>query len=173
MRKEVKIHIQDEERDLLFVIKQMPALQLERFINRAVILLARSYGAKLTNVSANAISNLQSLLKSPQIENLASGSDLHAKIVQLIGQLDYDAVEPIYNELLSCCKLIPDQSNQLMTMELTPTVIDANIENPMTLYRLRIEAAKVNFGFFQNVMNSREPAAKAVTFKKVTKTSQR
>lgn len=174
MRKEIKIHLIDEGRDLLFSIKQMPALQLERFINRAVILLARSAGKNVDGVSANAITNLQAFLKLSQIENNGEESDFSAKLIQLIGQLDYDAVEPLYNELLSCCRLIPDESNQLMTLELTPTIIEANIENPITLYKLRIEAVKVNFSFFQSVENSPAPEAKvAATFKKRTRTSQR
>lgn len=175
MRKEIKITIKDGDRDLTFSIKQMSALKLERFTNRTVIIIARSIGGEISkmNFSSEALSNLQNLLNSSQSGLNSSQRGFADKLVQFIGKLDYDAVEPLYNELLSCCKLIPEPSNSLMTMDLTPTTIDANIENPMTLYRLRVEAVKLNFSFFQSVMNSPEEEVKPqITFPKRTKTSR-
>lgn len=175
MRKEIKINIKDGERELTFSIKQMSALKLERFINRAVIIIARSIGGEIGKMdfSSEALSNLQNVLNSSESGLISSKSDFADKLVQFIGRLDYDAVEPLYNELLGCCKLIPEPNNPLMTMDLTPTTIEANIESPMTLYRLRVEAVKLNFSFFHNAVNSQQEEVKqAVTFPKRTKTSR-
>ena len=47
MRKEIKINLRDGDKELTFSIKQMSALKLERFINRAVIIIAKSIGGEI------------------------------------------------------------------------------------------------------------------------------
>mgnify|MGYP006956375574 CR=1 FL=1 len=175
MRKEIKINLRDGDKELTFSIKQMSALKLERFINRAVIIIAKSIGGEIGKMdfSSESLSNLQKLLNSSQSGLNSPQSGFADKLVQFIGKLDYDAVEPLYNELLDCCKLVPEPNNPLMTMDLTPTTVDSHIENPMTLYRLRVEAVKLNFSFFRGVMSSPEEEIKPqVTFPKRTKTSR-
>ena len=167
MRKEIKINLRDGDKELTFSIKQMSALKLERFINRAVIIIGKM------DFSSESLSNLQKLLNSSQSGLNSPQSGFADKLVQFIGKLDYDAVEPLYNELLDCCKLVPEPNNPLMTMDLTPTTVDSHIENPMTLYQLRVEAVKLNFSFFRGVMSSPEEEIKPqVTFPKRTKTSR-
>ena len=170
MRKKITVNIEDGERQLTFSITQMPALKLERFINKAAILLARAAGKNFGETKFPPLNALADVFKKKEEEE---GTGVE-KLVTLLGGLDYDEVEPLYNELLSCCKLIPDTSTPGVTLDLNDSVIEGNIESPLTLYKLRIEAAKLNFSFFKTALSSHEKGAKAqITFPKRTKTSQK
>ena len=146
MRKETVIQLEDGDRQLTFAVRQMPALKLERWINRAVILLARAGGAEIKDIdiSTDGIRNVWRLIQSDQ-----GGDGLVDKLIRTIGGIDYEQAEPLYNELLECCAFIPEPDKPARRMPLTPQTIEGNIESPLTLYRLRLESARVNFDFFQ------------------------
>lgn len=151
MRKEVTIQIEDGERELTFAVRQMPALKLERWINRAVILLARAGGAEIKDMDLTT-DGLRNVWRMVGKDDDAGG--IAEKVIRTIGGLDYEAAEPLYNELLECCALIPDPAKPGRRMPMTAATIEGNIENPITLYRLRLEAVKVNFSFFQKSESS-------------------
>lgn len=168
MRKEEIIELQDGDRTITFSVKQMSALKLERWMNRALILLAKASGqGKGKLFTMNQLKSFMGESKSK------SKDDAAQKIISLIGGLNYEEVEPLWNELLECCQIITDPTKPSMRMALTPSTIEGNIESPITLYKLRIEAAKVNFSFFQGMNSPTTTSPDAITFPKATKTLRR
>lgn len=134
MRKNTTVILQDDGRELHFKITQMTARQQERWINRVIMLLAGSNGLE------SALDSLQSKLKKGKYEEL----------LRVVGALKYEDVEPLYDELLECCAHIPDPGNQNFAVQLNASNVDSVVGEVKTLYRLRMEALKLNFSFFNN-----------------------
>lgn len=132
MRKEQTVLLEDDGRELMFKITQMSAVQQERWINRLLLMLAGSGNLD------NALDALQSNVKAGEYGN----------IIRLLGALKYEDAEPLYDELLECCAHIPDRNNTRYATKLTRGNADSIIGDFKTLYKLRIEALKLNFGFF-------------------------
>lgn len=137
MRKEKIITITDDEKELTFKIKQMSAIKQERWINRALILLT---GTKVLNgiISDLKLKNIKQKIKNFNIESLLG----------VFNNIDYEKVEPLYNELLECCSHVPNPNNTNFCTQLTTENIDSIVGEVSTLYLLRLEALKINFSFF-------------------------
>lgn len=133
MRKEVFVTLVDDGAERLFKIKQMPAVKQERIINRTISLLLGGGAVNKTNLS-----KLQNNIKK---ENWSD-------IMAILGSIDYEKIEPLYNELLECCEHIPEKNNRNFGIKMNADNIDTVISEVKNLYRLRIEAFKVNFAFF-------------------------
>lgn len=143
MRKEKIIYIVDDGNELVFKVKQMSAIKQERWINRVLILAA----------GANVLSGVLSGLKLNKLQNGLKNLTID-KMVSILGGIDYDKVEPLYNELLECCYHVPDKGNLNFTTQLNADNADSIIGDVKTLYKLRMEALKINFGFFSNGVQS-------------------
>lgn len=143
MRKEKIVYIVDDGNELVFKIKQMSAIKQERWINRVLILAA----------GANVLSGVLSGLKLNKLQNGLKNLTID-KMVSILGGIDYDKVEPLYNELLECCYHVPDKGNLNFTTQLNADNADSIIGDVKTLYKLRMEALKINFGFFSNGVQS-------------------
>ena len=113
MRKETTVTIEDRGRPLTFVIREMPATRLERWIIRAMLLLSGSEG----------------------LEGLGGSVEGAGKFLSEHGILD---------ELLACCA----RTDAGVEQRCTPDTVDGYIDDVRTLFKLRVEAAKLNFGFF-------------------------
>lgn len=164
MLKEKTVILRDGDKDLTVVVKQMSALKLERFINRAAILIARATGKAYGRDGINTIITA------------LSGSDENSifdRLVEILGGLDYEQVEPLYNELMECCYIIPDPANPSFRNACTPQLLEAQVESPMTLYKMRAEAVKVNFSFFTKGKDFPDIHKTSISFPKLTKTSRR
>lgn len=137
MRKENIITIIDDEKELTFKVKQMSALKQERWINRALILLTgtKSLGSILTGLS---LDNVQHKIKNFNFDSL----------LDVLGKLEYEKIEPLYNELLECCSYVPNSNNLNFATQLNTSNVDSIIADVKTLYKLRMEALKINFAFF-------------------------
>lgn len=124
MREPKKITFKDGEggRELTVVITPMNAVAAERWMLKAGIALGRT----LTSISND----------SP-VERLA----------EALGSLDYDKVAPLWDELLTCCE---EETADGTRVAFTPGTVAGKIESPLTLIRMKVEALKVNFGFFTN-----------------------
>lgn len=137
MRKEKVIEILDDGNLLTFKIKQMSAIKQERWINKVFILVAGS----------NTLSSVFSVFNLNKVANDFKNMDLN-KFMSMFGKLDYEKVEPLYNELLECCSHVPDKNNINFATPLNANNADSIISSVGTLYKLRIEALKLNFSFF-------------------------
>lgn len=133
MRKENYITLQDDGRELNFKLTQMSAMQQTRWASKAVILLAAT--GVIKNLTQFEVDKLQK-----QFE--AEGLNM---VLDLIGKLDYDKVEPLFNELLTCAAYIPDMGNRNFVTAITTNNIDSIVADFKNVYKLAIEAFKVNF----------------------------
>lgn len=167
MREKRYITIKDGENDLLFSVEQMPALKLEKWIYRAVILLAKANGAEIAGESMKDARAAVAKLKSGD----ADGSGV-AWIVNTIGGLDFDKAEPLMDEMMGCVKLLPDANNRAVEMPMSATTIEGHISSPLTLMKVRLEALKANFSFFSIAGKPETPAEPTVTFRRKAKTSR-
>ena len=146
MRKTEILNLVDDGERRMFRITQMPATKAERWANRAAFLLIEA-GKSLKST------------KNIKIEDL----------VKMLSTVDYAKIEPLYNELIECCEYISDGNPNSAGMPCSQDTIDAQIIEPMNLYRLRLASAKLNFAFFTSVLQSQVPVKDTITFKKNTR----
>ena len=127
-RKEVEIKIEDgRDAGKTFRIVEMGSVQADKWVTRALLLLGKSgkgIGA-LTQMSVDEI-----------VESLSSCS--------------YEETEKLLDELLACCSFIKDGASVTMKGDM----IESVIEEWTTIFRLRIEALKVNLGFLEQDVES-------------------
>ena len=125
-RKETIITIQDREQELTFKIREMPATRLESWIIRALLLLAGS-GAVVPGGA----------------DIKAAGAYLAENGLTALGNVDYEKTRPLLDELLGCCSRVVERVEE----RCTPESVDNYILDVTTLFKLRMEAFKVNLGF--------------------------
>ena len=145
MRKTEIIKLIDDGAERTFRITQMPATKAERWVNRAAFLL----------VGAG---------KELKTDNI----DIE-KVIKAIATIDYEKAEPLYNELIECCTFLPDGNVNGGGIACTQDTIDAQIIDPMILYRLRMASAKLNFSFFMTVLQFQDRKQDTITFSKNTR----
>lgn len=133
MRKEMFVTLQDGGNDVMFRITQMPAMQQARWTSKALIMLAAT--GVVTNLNMFEVDKLQKQFEKDGIKML----------VDLIGKLEFEKVEPLLNELLACCAHVPDKTNRNFVVNVTADNLDSVIGDFQNVYKLAIEAFKVNF----------------------------
>jgi hypothetical protein len=126
-RKSATITISAEGRDQgkVFHIKELPAMQAERWATRALLALAKS-GVEIPDDIASA--------------GLAGVASLGMKA---FAGLNYDDAEPLLAEMLACVSVIPDPSNP----NIMRSDIESDIEEVATLLKLRSEVFKLHVNF--------------------------
>ena len=129
MRNEKTIELEDRGNKLVFKVKEMSATQLEDWTMRAVLVLA---GAGSDIPASGGVEGI--------------GKYLAEHGLAAIGNVDYQKAKPLLDEMLGCCYRVMDK----MEERVTPETADAYIGDVSTLFKLRIEALKVNFSFVGN-----------------------
>lgn len=125
MRREKTITLRDREQDLTFVIQEMSATQLERWLLRALILLS---GADMSG------------LNGQEALDFASGKIASADFLRLFGTMDYAKAEPLLDELLECCTRVVENVQERCTRK----TVDNYIQDVATLFALKKEALAMN-----------------------------
>lgn len=125
-RKESIITIQDRDQELTFKIREMSATKLESWIIRALLLVAGS-GAQVPDGS----------------DIKAAGAFLAEKGLTALGNIDFEKARPLLDELLGCCSRVVEKVEE----RCTPESVDNYILDVTTLFKLRMEAIKLNLGF--------------------------
>lgn len=122
-RKEKEITI-EEGRDAgkTFKITEMPAVQADRWISRALSLLGKSN----SEISALILTNGQEFLKE-------------------FAKIDYEETQPLLEELLSCASFIKDG----VSIPMKGNMVDSVVEDWTTLFRLKYEAFLLSVGFLE------------------------
>ena len=128
MRQTKEITLQDRGKSLTFRITEMSATQLEDWTMRACLVLA---GAGSDIPAGGGVE--------------AIGRYLAEHGLAAIGSVDYAKAKPLLDEMLSCCSRVVDK----MEERVTPETADAYIEDMSTLFKLRMEALRLNFSFFK------------------------
>lgn len=116
----------DGGKKLTVTIHKMDAFQAEQWLMRSAFLLGRD----LTKVTS--IKDFQG-------------------IITAIASVGYDNAKPLLDELLHCCYI----KNGNLETQVDESVKEL-IQNPLTLTKMRVDSAKVNFSFFPqgNVLKS-------------------
>ena len=136
MRNEKTIELEDRGNKLVFKVREMSATQLEDWTMRACLVLA---GAGSDIPASGGVEGI--------------GQYLAEHGLAAIGNVDYAKAKPLLDEMLACCSRVVDK----MEERVTPETADAYIEDMSTLFKLRLEAFKVNFSFFGNGSPSSSP----------------
>ena len=123
-RKEITIGINDGGFEKSFRIRQMPATKLEAWIAQALLLVGHS------DIDPAAFSGSTDSMATAGMKALSSVS--------------YEKAKPLYDELLGCCAIVAEG----IFHDLSLANADMHIEDVKTLFKLRMEAAKLNFDFF-------------------------
>lgn len=76
------------------------------------------------------------------VEN--AGKYLSEHGLKALANVEYEKAQPLLDELLACCA----RTDAGVEQRCTPDSVDGYIEDVRTLFKLRVEAAKLNFGFF-------------------------
>ena len=138
-RRLIEITIEDRGNQLHFVIEEMPATKLESWVIRALLLVA---GAGMD------VPDGADLKKA--------GAFLADKGISALGTIDYEKARPLLDEMLGCCY----RKIEKVKERCTPDTVDGYIEDVQTLFKLRMEAVKLNLGFLkaevENQSGSRE-----------------
>lgn len=125
-RKEVIITIEDRGQPLTFKIREMSAIRLESWIIRALLIIAGS-GTQVPEGS----------------DIRAAGAFLAEKGLGAFSNIDFDKAQPLLDELLGCCSRVVEKVEE----RCTPQSVDNYIMDVTTLFKLRMEAIKLNLGF--------------------------
>ena len=127
MRNEKTIEIEDRGNKLTFKIREMSATQLEDWTMRACLVLA---GAGSDIPAGGGVEGI--------------GKYLAEHGLAAVGNVDYQKAKPLLDEMLGCCFRVVDR----MEEKVTPETADAYVSDMSTLFKLRLEAFKLNFSFF-------------------------
>lgn len=123
-RKEITLSIVDGDVEKSFRIRQMPATKLEAWIAQALLLVGHA------DIDPSAFAG--------STDSMASAG------MKALSGVSYEKAKPLYDEMLGCCAIVVDGTFH----ELSVSNADLHIEDVKTLFKLRMEAAKLNFDFF-------------------------
>lgn len=137
MRKSKEIVLEDRGNKLTFYIEEMPATQLESWIMRAFTVLAGA-GADVPFLKTYAQGAGK---EQPQ----GNADEEPATWLQALARVDYDKAKPLLDELFSCVWKVNGAARERMD---DTALVNATIEDVRTLFALRLEVLKLNFGFF-------------------------
>ncbi len=154
MRKELEITLQDRGKDIVFVIKEMPALQLEKWLMKALLALCGSRNFEAQSTSKGHTKTTKELLDS-----LFEG-----RFLEVFCNTECSEIEPLLDELLTCVQRRVDNG----LMQVNSNTIESYIEDVRTLFNLRMEVLKLNLDFLlelnQEAQNSEEQKGKKIPF---------
>jgi|SRR6185312_11470601 len=126
-RKESKYRVEDEGRDQgkVFLLREMPASQAERWALRAFLAVSRS-GIEL-----------------PEEATKAGFAGLASYGLTLIGKLPFDEAEVLMEEMFGCVSRIPEPSKS----DFSRSLVEDDIEEVSTRVKLRIAVFKLHADF--------------------------
>lgn len=145
MRKSSTITIDDRGKNLTFRIEEMPATRLEKWIVKALLLLSRARGTG----------------DGKEVSLEEAAGVLLQDGVKALSKIDYDEAAPLLEEMLQCCTRIDGGVAQKCTSD----TVDGYIEDVQTLFKLKMEALKLNFSFFTASLSSSSAAPDTKTLR--------
>ena len=132
MRKESHVIIEEDDRKHEFIIKQLSATQLEWWIMRAI----------------PCIGPALELPEGAGVEAIGAALEKHGFAALM--KIDPAKAKPLLDEMLTCAARIVDGAQ----FPVSVNTIDGVFENVGSLFKLRVECFKANFGFFVNAARS-------------------
>ena len=133
-RKVLKLKISDAGRDLgkTFVLTEMPARRGHQWATRALF--------AIMNAGVEIPDNIMS----------AGFAGIAAIGVKALGRVSVDVAEPLLAELMECVEIMPDPARP----EVTRSVIDDDLEEVLTIFKLQKEVLSLHVDFFTNAAQS-------------------
>lgn len=119
--------------DVTFVISKMPLIQGDRWANRVALALCRG-GVDVSGFLGGStdLSDIKGMIDIVGITNTA---------LKALGGIDDDEAQALLDELLNYIKV------QLSDGSTRSIVIESDVKDIQTLWKLRIEAIKINLDF--------------------------
>lgn len=150
MRKSAVVVIEDEGRDRgkIFVIKEAPAAQAERWATRALLALARSGVEMPKNVEG------------------AGWAGIAYLGMQALSKLTMDEVQPLLDEMWLCISIRPDPKHPEVVRPLywgDAAGEGSDIEEIATMVKLRTEVFALHSGFSLPGVSSTSPTTTTST----------
>ena len=166
-RKTVLVTIDAAGRDKgkTFLIREMPAVQAEKWATKALLVFSRSG----VDIPEEALSSGMAGLAS--INQRLGALALIA--FKMIGGATFDGLEPLLDEMMGCVSVRPDPGNPAFTRPLmfTPNGEGDDIEEVSTILRLRSEVLGLHLNFSLSAAFSKLTAAMSPTASPNTETS--
>lgn len=141
-RKTQQYQVQDEGRDKgkIFLLTEMSAMQGEAWAIRVLLALMAS--------------NVQ-LPDDFKDLGMAALAELG---LRMVSALKWEVAEPLLNEMFQCVKIVADPKRAFAT---TRDLVDNDIEEIGTRFKLRVEVWNLHMGFLQAVAPSLRGKSKA------------
>jgi len=142
-RKEITVTIDAEGRDRgkQFIIREMSAMKAEKWAARAMLALMRSG------------------IEVPQDVAEAGLSGIAAMGLRALAGIHFEEAEPLMAEMMACVEYIPDRSRPMVKRPL----VEDDIEEVLTILRLREEVLSLHVGFSIAEYRSRRTPVPAMT----------
>ena len=126
-RKTLNYTVQDEGRDKgkLFLLTELSAFRAEKWACRAFLALAHAGvevppGAAEAGIAGMAVMGLKALQRA-----------------------SFEEFEPLLDEMMACVQVLPDPANKAITRD----VIEQDIEEVLTIWKLREAVFELHVGF--------------------------
>jgi hypothetical protein len=143
-RKVITVVIDGDKRDAgkVFELTEMPAVQGEKWGTRALLALSRGGVEIPDNLAALGLAGLAVMG------------------VEALGRLQWEAAEPLLDEMFDCVKIVPDVAHPAVTRR----IVESDIEEIATLIKLRKEILALHIDFFTDatLLTQARAAAKAL-----------
>lgn len=125
--KVLRITIMDDGRDKgkVFIIEEKPARQIQKWAVRAFLALARSGVDVPDDIEQAGLAGLATM-------SLRALTNLH-----------FEDADSLMDELFECVRIAPDPKHT----EVVRTLVDSDIEEVTTRFRLHMEAFQLHTGF--------------------------
>jgi hypothetical protein len=126
-RKELVLTITAEGRDKgkRFFIRELSAMRATRWADRALLALMHS-GLELPDDVAGT-----------------GMAGIAAMGLRALSRLSFEEAEPLMNEIMACCQIMPDPAHP----DVRRAMIEDDIEEVMTIWQLRQEVLMLHLGF--------------------------
>jgi hypothetical protein len=137
--KELTIMAEGRDKDKLFLLTEMPAVQAEKWAGRALLALLKS-GVELPDDAAQA-----------GIAGIAAVG------LKAFGSINWADAEPLLDEMMTCVQVIPNKRDKRVVRGL----FEEDIEEVTTLFMLRKELLELHLGFSLAAKFSTSPTSAA------------
>lgn len=155
MRKSIEIELKDKGEIRRFTITEMPATQGEVWFLKVVHLLTKANFADLVETIIKARKDAAKDDKGDAVDTF--NMETLRSICSALAAVPMEDALPLWDELLGCCIRTDGGIEQVCSL----STVDGFIESPMTLLKLKFEAARVclNFLFEGGAFNLNEAAS--------------
>jgi hypothetical protein len=148
MRKEKTVVIESgRDKGKMFLIKELPASQVERWATRALFVMM--------NCGVEIPDNLLS----------AGLAGIAAVGIKSLTKVPYEQAEPLFDEMMTCIAIVPDPRQPLVKRgyEGVGPMIEDDIEDVTTRLVLRKAVFELHMDFFLGAARSEQEAAAVTT----------